>query len=208
MNSKVIKMYEDSFTFPIVYVMKDINKALNCPHNNVILLGRMVNILNVKRVVQYVKSHGKMAIVDVDLVGGLSHEEHAIHFLAKEVCADGIISTHRNTINQAKKNNLVTILKVFAYDEFSLDSALNTINQCTPDALEVLPGAVLPFVYERLKEKADIPINASGFMDKDYQFIVKLLDMGVSAVHTNDPKLWAMSLDTLRQSVSDEQQNR
>lgn len=201
MTNKAAKMYENSITFPIVYVMKDIDKALQSPKTNVILLGRMLNILNVKRIVQYVRHHGKLAIVDVDLVGGLSHDESALQFISKEVCADGIISTHRGTINQAKKSGLITILKMFAFDEFSLDSAFNTIDQCMPDALEVLPGAVLPFVFGKIKNRFDIPVNASGFMDNNYSFVLQLLDIGVSAIHTNDPELWKMSACDLREKI-------
>jgi glycerol uptake operon antiterminator len=198
MNSKVQKIYENSFTFPIVYDMKDMNKVIQSQNTNVILLGRMLTILNAKRIVQHVKTGGKMAIVDVDLAGGLGRDENALQFIAKEVCADGIISTHRSVINQAKKYNLVTVLKIFVYDEFSLETALNTIGQCMPNVLEVLPGAVLPFVYHKIKERFDFPINASGFMHKDFKFIVQLLDIGVSAVHTNDPELWKMSVEELR----------
>ena len=192
MNGKIARMYEKSSIFPIVYMMKNMEKAVKCERSSVVLLGRILNILNAKRIIHLVKSYGKLAIVDLDLVSGLSLDECCMDFISKEAGADGIISTHRMAVNQAKKKRLVTCLKVFAYDEFSLDSAVNSIQHCEPDMVELLPGAVLPLVIDDLKKRIRTPINASGLMDTSPQYIRKLLDIGVSAVHTSDIDLWDM----------------
>lgn len=190
MSGDAQRMYGDGLFFPIVYSMKELDKAIDCKGSNVVLLGRVLNILNSKRFVQYVKARGKMAIIDIDLVGGLHRDEYALSFAAKEVGADGIISMHKSTIIGAKKKKLITILKAFVYDEHSLISALQIIEQCEPDVVELLPGAVLPLILKRVKETTDVPIDASGFFGTTRSDMLKLKELGVSAIHTGEPKLW------------------
>jgi glycerol uptake operon antiterminator len=192
MKNEVARIYDSSCIFPVVYCSKEIDMAINTSRSRVLLLGRILNIMNARRIVHYVKSHQRYVFVDIDLVGGLNQDEQSINFLTREVGADGIISTHRNAILLAKKKKVLTVLKIFVYDEHSLESALQNIDQCRPDILEVLPGVVLPLVVDKIKSRTDIPINASGFMDVSAASIAHLLDLGVSGLHISDPELWKL----------------
>ena len=190
MNNEVAKIYESSRIFPVAYSSKEIDLAINTSKSGVLLLGRVLNVMNAKRIVSYVKNNRKQVFVDIDLVGGLNQDEESINFLTREVGADGIISTHRNTILLAKKKKVMTMLKIFVYDDHSLDSALHNIDQCHPDILEVLPGIVLPLVVEKIKKRTDTLVNASGFLDLNIESIAHLLNIGVSGLHIDNPELW------------------
>lgn len=189
MTEKIAQMYDGNYIFPIIYNIKDINRVIGSSSNTV-LLGRVLNILNIKRVVRYIKESGKLVIVDIDLIGGMSNEKYAVGFIAKEVGADGIISTHGETILNAKRENLISILKIFTYDEHSIDSAVKVINFCKPNIIEALPGVAVPYFIGNLRKHTDAPVNASGFLGDKLSEVAKLIKLGASAIHTGNPKLW------------------
>lgn len=193
MEVKIAGMYENNLVFPIIYSIKDLEKIKDRKFK-VVLLGRVLNILNIKRVVNHIKESDKTVIVDIDLIGGLSNEKYALEFLSKEIGADGIISTHGDTIVNAKKENLITILKVFAYDGHSIESAIRVINFSKPDIIEALPGVAVPYFIGDLRNHTDIPVNASGFIGDKLSEIARLIKFGASAVHTGDPRLWNTDL--------------
>lgn len=193
MEDKIAKMYENNYIFPIIYSIKDVEK-INNSKLKVVLLGRVLNIFNIKRVVNHIKERGKLVIVDIDLIGGLSNEKYAVEFLSKEIGADGIISTHGETVINAKRESLIAILKIFAYDEHSIDSAVKVINFSKPDIIEALPGVAVPYFIKDLRKYTDVPVNASGFIGDKLSEIARLMNLGVSALHTGNPKLWDMDL--------------
>lgn len=202
MHNAIDEIYRNQRIFPIVYDARDIDFVIKCDAK-VVLLGRVLNILNLKRLVNYLKENGKTVIVDIDLVNGLSSESYAVQYLAKEAGADGLISTHAETIINAKKEELITILKVFTYDEFSLDSALKVINYCKPKVIEALPGIAAPFFIKRIRQTTDTPVCVSGFMPGRIPEIIKLLNIGISGVHTGNKKLWEVDNSKLTESTDE-----
>ena len=51
------------------------------------------NVCNIPSIVEKVKERGKLAIVHVDLIAGLSSKEVAVDYIKENTRADGIIST-------------------------------------------------------------------------------------------------------------------
>ncbi len=51
------------------------------------------DVCSICRIVEELKAHGKVAMVHMDLVSGLSGKEVAVDFIKKNTRADGIIST-------------------------------------------------------------------------------------------------------------------
>ena len=51
------------------------------------------NICTISEIVRRVKEAGKMAVVHIDLIGGLGSKEIAVDFINSQTEADGIIST-------------------------------------------------------------------------------------------------------------------
>jgi glycerol uptake operon antiterminator len=157
-------------------------------------MGDVLNVLNVKRVVNKVKERSKLAFVDLDLVAGLSTDEFAVNFLIQEVKVDGMISKQRNAIACAKKQNTWAILKVFAHDSISVETSVSSIEACKPDALDILPGVAAPFALPRLQNVTGVPIGISGFIHDQEADIARYLQMGIRAVHTHNRQLWGRDL--------------
>ena len=58
------------------------------------------NVCSIPRIVEKVKAHGKMAIVHVDLIVGLSSKEVAVDYIKENTLADGIISTRPGLVKE------------------------------------------------------------------------------------------------------------
>lgn len=190
MISKLKKMYEDQ-VFPTIYHLKDMEKVIKS-NLKVVLVGRVLTIQNIYRVVNYLKENGKIVIVDMDLIGGLKADGHALDFISKQIKADGIISTHSEMIIHAKSADMVTIFKVFAFDEFSTETAIKNISHCSPDIIELLPGIAIPCFISKMKEKTNAYIDVSGYLGDD-ESIPDLFKMGISAIHTGNHNIWNMN---------------
>ena len=82
---------EDS---PIIAAVKDDEGLSRClTSDSRIIFILYGDIVTIGDIVETVKSAGKLAIVHLDLINGLSSKEVAVDFLQKYTNADGIITT-------------------------------------------------------------------------------------------------------------------
>lgn len=191
MHQELVSLFSSSKIIPILYDLKYADYILKSDFK-IVIMGRLLNVMNLERIVSYFKSNSKVVIADLDLIKGLSTDEYAIKYLSKKVGVDGLITTRASMISEIKKEKMISILKVFCYDEFSLESALKNINYSSPDILEVLPAVAAPFFVKKIKSNSQALINVAGFLDDNPQEILKLFKLGISAVHTGNQKLWQM----------------
>ena len=61
------------------------------------------DVCSIDRIVKRVKDAGKVAMVHVDLISGLSPKEISVEYLEEHTEADGIISTKPSLIKKAKE---------------------------------------------------------------------------------------------------------
>lgn len=88
---------------PIIAAIKndaELHQCLTCDSRVIFIL--YGDICNIADIVDTVKSAGKIALVHLDLIGGLNAKEIAVDFIKKYTRADGIIST-RPAAHQARK---------------------------------------------------------------------------------------------------------
>jgi glycerol uptake operon antiterminator len=144
---------------------------------------------NLPQMVDVVVSNGKVAIVNLDLVSGLSRDVSAIGFLARRK-VQGVISTHLEPLRAARHLGLFAIERTFLLDSTALQSSLRSIDQFVPDALEVLPAVVAPKMVIRLREShPDLPVIAGGLV-QNLREIEDLVQQGASAVSVSASGLW------------------
>ena len=108
--------------------MEDLEKccSLSDIHVVFILFG---DICSIADIVQKVKEAGKIAMIHVDLIGGLSTREIAVEFLKNNTEADGIITTKPALVRKRTFYVYGTSLFPFGFDgirEYSFTAA-----QCT-----------------------------------------------------------------------------
>lgn len=145
-------------------------------------------ILNIRPIVEKIKDHGKLAIVHVDLIAGLSSKEVVVDFIRENTRADGIISTKPMLVRHAMELGMVGGQRTFVIDSMALDNMKKQLDSFKPDFMELMPG-VMPGVLKSIRHVTDIPLVAGGLL-ADKKDIMAAFDAGVDAVSTTRETLW------------------
>ncbi len=152
------------------------------------------DICTIPKIVEQIKSAGKIAMVHMDLVTGLNNtKEISVDFIKNNTQADGIITTKGNLIGRAKELGLYTVLRYFVIDSMALVNIekqdMHGISQ--PDVIEILPGIVLPKIIKRVNEVSRVPVLAGGLIS-DRDDVMNALNNGVLAVSTTNSEVWKL----------------
>lgn len=176
---------------PIIAGIKDDEALKACKDTDssviYILYG---DICTIADIVATVKSYGKIAMVHLDLINGLSSKEICVDYIKKYTLADGIITTKPALIKRAKELSLYTILRIFVIDSFAFDNIEKQLHTAKPDVIEVLP-ALLPKAMKKICSISSVPVIAGGLIS-DKEDIVTLLDAGVISISSTNYDIWKM----------------
>jgi glycerol uptake operon antiterminator len=156
--------------------------------------GKIVYLLcgdpeNLPVMASHIMDAGKTAIVNLDLVQGLSRDATAVAYLAHHGVL-GIISTHPEPLRAARSLGLYSIERTFLLDSGAVSAALRSIDRVQQDAVEVLPAIVAPHLIRQLCDtRPDIPVIAGGLLNS-FREIEDLRTHGVISVSVSDTHLW------------------
>ncbi len=144
-------------------------------------------IFDLSPVVENARKHEKLIFVDIDLLKGIGKDAQGVRYLAKKCCVDGIITTRSNLIKSIQKEGLVSIQRIFVLDSESLAGGLAIIQKSIPDALEILPGMILPKIMKDIRTIISIPVIAGGLITskEEVQEILKAGAVGISTTATH-----------------------
>ena len=186
MKKEFKEALEDS---PIIAAIKDDNGLKKCLSSEsrvvFILYG---DICNIADIVDCVKSSGKIAMVHLDLINGLSSKEIAVDFLKKYTHADGIITTKPTLIKRARELGLYTILRLFVIDSMAYENIDRQVKAAHPDLIEILP-ALMPKIISSICNQTTTPIIAGGLVSEK-EDIMALLQAGVTSVSSTNEDIW------------------
>lgn len=146
------------------------------------------DICTIGDIVDSVKAMGKMAVVHVDLIMGLSSKEISIDFIQKYTKADGIISMKPALIKRANELGMFTIQRFYMMDALTYANIVKHVKSCNPDVVEFLPAG-LPKVIKYLLAEIDKPVVASGLI-LDKEDVMGALKAGAFAVSTTNREMW------------------
>jgi glycerol uptake operon antiterminator len=158
--------------------------------------GKIVYLLyatpeNIQEMATKVTASGKVPIVNLDLVAGFARDAVAIEYLSRR-SVRGIISTHQEPLRAARNLGLFAIQRTFLLDSAALQSALRSIEQSRPDAVEVLPAIVAPYLVSEVNQpQFKLPVIAGGLV-RSFRQIEDLVNQGVNAVSVSSPGLWPL----------------
>lgn len=174
---------------PVIAAVKTdeaLTAALASPCSAVFLLAS--TLLTVDGLVHRIHDAGKLAVVHIDLVDGLSSREIAVDSLNALCHPDGIISTRPTLIRRARHRGLLTVQRAFILDSLSLTSLSGQLEQGKPDFVEILPG-IMPRVIAEISARTQVPVIAGGLL-RDKADIMAAMCAGAAAVSTSAPSLW------------------
>ena len=187
-HEKIRDLFEIS---PIITAVKDeqgLEKALKTESPVVFLL--FGNICNITGLVDQVKNSGKIAIVQVDLIQGLSSKEVAVDFIHQNTRVDGIISTKAPLVRHAMDLGMIGGQRTFLIDSMALETTKKQLLTFQPDFMELMPG-VMPKILKTVRGYTEIPLVAGGLIS-DKKDILAAFDAGVDAVSTTREELWGL----------------
>ena len=146
------------------------------------------NVCNIPSIVEKVKERGKLAIVHVDLIAGLSSKEVAVDYIKENTRADGIISTRPGMVKRAMELGLIGGQRAFLIDSIALENTRKQLAAFQPDFMEIMPG-MMPTILKRIRETTSVLLVAGGLLS-DKQDIMAAFQAGVDAVSTTKEELW------------------
>ncbi|MDO4437870.1 MAG: glycerol-3-phosphate responsive antiterminator [Eubacteriales bacterium] len=148
------------------------------------------DVCSIGDIVDQIKQAGKIAMVHIDLVNGLSGKDIVVDFIKNNTRADGIISTKAAIIKRAKELGLYTIFRVFVIDSIALENIKNQFHVVQPDFIEILPGA-MPRIISKICDIIHQPVIAGGLIS-DKESVIAALEAGAISVSTTNPDIWKM----------------
>ena len=146
------------------------------------------SILTLPEIVKRAHADGKYAFVHIDLAEGLGRDDAAVEWCARNLHADGLISTRPQLLRKASESGMVTIQRLFLMDSSSFEHGKKLLKNTPPDMAEVLPG-IAPKAVHQLCEALNKPVIAGGMITEKNE-IIAALDAGALAVSVSDEKLW------------------
>ena len=110
MNQNFYEAVEDNPIIAAVKSMEDVEEC--CKHDDIrvifILFG---DVCSIGSIVKTIRDAGKIAMVHMDLISGLSPKEIAVEFIKEQTEADGIISTKPSLIEVGAQTNTLAEAK-------------------------------------------------------------------------------------------------
>ena len=189
MNQNFYEAVEDNPIIAAVKSMEDVEEC--CKHDDIrvifILFG---DVCSIGSIVKTIRDAGKIAMVHMDLISGLSPKEIAVEFIKEQTEADGIISTKPSLIKKAKELSLYTVLRYFLLDSMAYENILTQQHTVRPDFIEVLPGA-MPKVIQKLCSEIKVPVIARGLII-DKESVMGALTAGATAVSSTNHNVWKL----------------
>lgn len=174
---------------PIIAAIKndaELHQCLTCDSQVIFIL--YGDICNIADIVDTVKSAGKIALVHLDLIGGLNAKEIAVDFIKKYTRADGIISTRPQLIRHAKELSLYTVMRFFVIDSMAYDNIEKQLHAVRPDFIEILP-ALMPKVISRICDLSPVPVIAGGLIS-DKEDVMQMIQAGAISISSTNENVW------------------
>lgn len=189
MNSALDFFMESTERSPIIAGIKNDEWLEACKVSSCeivyILYGDVCTIADI---VDEVKAAGKMAVVHIDLITGLSTKDVCVDFIKKYTKADGIISTKPFLIKRANEVGLFTVQRFFMLDAITYANIKKHVKENKPDVIELMPAGLTKMIRYVL-EQVDKPLVASGLV-LDTDDVMGALKAGAIAVSTTNQEIW------------------
>lgn len=186
------KLYDLLEANPVIAAVKDMEGLRECCEREEIRIVFVLfgDVCSIGSVVEELKKYGKLTMVHIDLITGLSGKEVAVDFIRKNTMADGIISTKPSLIKRARELSLYTTLRVFALDSMEFEHIEKQAEMAKPDMIEILPG-LMPKVISRVSRLVKVPVIAGGLI-AEKEDVVAALSAGAISVSSTNPGTWSV----------------
>jgi glycerol uptake operon antiterminator len=169
---------------PVIAALRDVEHIpVDKLHKAGILFVLGGTIFDIPALVEATRRLNQLIFIDIDLIKGVGKDHSGIRYLAKAGQVHGIITTKSNLTTTAKENGLATVQRIFVLDSESLMRGLNVVSNSKPDAVELLPGLIVPKIINRIRTRTSVPIIAGGLITESCE-VEEILASGAVGVST------------------------
>jgi len=162
-------------------------RAVSSPVGVIFLLGG--DLFTLPEQVQAAKDAGKLALIHLDLVEGISRDAAGVSWIARTVRPAGVLSTRAPLLKAAAEDGLSTVLRIFLVDSSSMATGVRMVKACGPSLVEVMPGLVTRAIAQ-LGQRISQPVIAGGMLERERD-VEAALQAGALAASTSSEALWA-----------------
>jgi glycerol uptake operon antiterminator len=188
-HNKFLNLVESNPVIASVKNEEGLKKALQTDVEIIFIL--YGDVCTIPAITERIRNAGKVSMVHMDLIGGLSHaSEAAVDYIRQYTAADGIITTKSGLAEKANKLGLRTVLRFFVLDSMALENIRRQAKSSVqPDLIEILPGAVRDKIIKEICSIVKVPLIAGGLISSK-EDITYALNAGALAVSSTNENLW------------------
>lgn len=178
----MIDILKKQICVPVVPSMKRLEKFIET--DLIVCILQDIHISLLEHMIKTLHDNNKLALVHIDMVHGISSDEHGAEFLCQRLRADGVISSKTRIIETTKKNKKIAIQRMFLIDSKSIERGIETVQKSQPDIVEVMP-AIAYKIIPYIKSKISMPLIGGGLL-KSKEDILQGLEAGCMAFTVSD----------------------
>jgi len=179
---------------PIIAGVKSVESARAAFDSGVgVLFFLAGNIFDLREIVHMRQKSPALVFAHVDLLQGIGKDAWGMRLLATELGVDGILTTRSHLTRIAKKEGLLAIQRIFVLDSEALKTGFSVLRTARPDAVEILPGLILPHIHQRIPATDLPPVIAGGLVETPDE-VRAILKTSALAVSTSRESLWSPKL--------------
>ena len=187
MNQNFLDAVEENPVIAAIKSPEDLKECCGIPEIRIVFI-LYGDICSLGEIVKAVKDAGKIAMVHVDLISGLSGKEIAVDFLHRNTRADGIISTKLPLIRRAKELGMATVFRFFVIDSMAFDNIKKQYDAALPDFVAILPG-IMPKIITRVTKMVSAPVIAGGLIGEKAD-IYAAIEAGAISISSTNQSTW------------------
>lgn len=178
----MIDILKNQICVPVVHSMKRLEKFIET--DLIVCILQDIHISLLEHMIKTLHDNNKLALVHIDMVHGISSDEHGAEFLCQRLRADGVISSKTRIIETTKKNKKIAIQRMFLIDSKSIERGIETLQKSQPDIVEVMP-AIAYKIIPYIKSQINMPLIGGGLL-KTKEDILQGLEAGCMAFTVSD----------------------
>ena len=178
----MIDILKNQICVPVVHSMKRLEKFIES--DLIVCILQDIHISLLEHMIKTLHDNNKLALVHIDMVHGISSDEHGAEFLCQRLRADGVISSKTRIIETTKKNKKIAIQRMFLIDSKSIGRGIETLQKSQPDIVEVMP-AIAYKIIPYIKSQINMPLIGGGLL-KTKEDILQGLEAGCMAFTVSD----------------------
>jgi len=152
------------------------------------------DIFDLGRVIERCRQQNTLALIHIDLIEGVGRDKAGLRFLRDTLGLEGVVSTRSNLLKEARSLGLVSILRLFVLDSAAYQTGISLLHALQPDAVELMPGVVVPHLAQDLARDISQPLIASGILRNEAD-IRQVLAAGAAAVTTSQQQMWGLKIE-------------